>query len=346
MNIFVLDLDPKLAAQYHCDKHIISQMKESVQMLCTAMIHWGNKPPLNKSGEPYKKAHENHPCTKWVRDGIDNYQWLWDLTYALVEEAEYRFGNTYHIASIIRDGSLPRLPEQHPTPRTRTPFANATADWLKSSDNWENKSSFVTLNAVDIYRLYYIVDKTHMTAVDMGEQNLHWQSKHTLGEEFTEYSIWTKRGAPEFMSDRFYAQQCEYFGIKPAQLIHMGRYPDSDEAKKLKAKMYRKLGKKSTGTVANAKAKKTTKADVLVDVRELMGHEGMDCLLKLTLPDLQKLKLALVAMHENQVECPDMPTGRTKAPFITALNTFFNSDIDFAKMTIAGLKEVLEHFGA
>lgn len=346
MNIFVLDLDPKLAAQYHCDKHVISQMKESVQMLCTTLLEWGNEVPHNKSGKPYKKAHEHHPCTKWTQAGLLNYQWLWDLTYALVEEAEFRFNNTYHIASIMRDGSLPRTPKKHPTPRTRTPFANATADWLKSSDNWDDKSAFLTLNAVDIYRLYYIVDKMHMTAVDMLEHNLHWQSKHTLGEDFTDQSIWSKRGAPEFMSDRFYAQQCEYFGIKPAQLIHMGRYPDSEEAIKLKAKMHRKLGKKSSGTVTAAKGKKTTKADVLVDIRELMGHEGMDCLLKLTLPDMQKVKLALVAMHETQIECPDMPTGRAKAPYVAAVGELFNCDADFSKLTMVGLKEVLEHFGA
>lgn len=346
MNIFVLDLDPKVAAMYHCDKHVISQMKEGVQMLTTAMMDWGNTPPLNKSGVLYKKAHENHPCTKWVYAGLENYHWLWDLTYALVEEAEFRFGGTYHIASIMRDGSLPRTPAQHPTPSTRTPFANATADWLKSSDSWDDKSSFQTLTAIDIYRLYYIVDKVHMTSVDMGEKNIHWQSKHTLGELFDEYSIWTKRGAPAFMSDRFYAQQCKYFGIKPAELIHMGRYPDSEDAKKLKAKMERKLGKKSTGTVGSAKAKKTTKADVLVDIRELMGHEGMDCLMKLTLPDMQKVKLALIAMHENQTECPDMPTGRTKAPYVAAAKQLFNCDADFSKLTIVGLKELLEHFGA
>ncbi|AUG85135.1 DNA binding protein [Vibrio phage Ceto] len=346
MNIFVLDLDPKMAAQYHCDKHVISQMKEGVQMLTTALIYWGNKVPLNKSGDPYKKAHENHPCTVWARQGLSNYQWLWDLVYALVEEAEYRFGNTYHIASIMRDGSLPRTPEFHPVPDLRTPFANATADWLKSADTWDDKSTFATLTAIDIYRLYYIVDKMHMTAVEMGEQNIHWQSKHTLGEEFTDYSIWTKRGAPEFMGDRFYRQQCDYFGIKATDLILMGRFPDSEESKKLKAKMYRKLGKKSTGTVASAKAKKTTKADVLVDIRELMGHEGMDCLLKLTLPDLQKVKLALIAMHENQVEYPDMPTGRVKAPYAAAVKQLFNCDADFNKLTLAGLKELLEHFGA
>lgn len=341
MNIFVLDSDPKIAAQYHCNKHVISQMKEGVQMLCTALHVWGNKVPLNSSGEPYKPAHENHPCTKWVQEGLLNYQWLWDLVNALTEEAIYRFDGTYHIADIIADGTLPRTPEYHPKPNTRTPFANATSDWLKSSDNWNNKSAFMTLNAVDIYRLYYIIDKQTLTAVDMQEQNLHWLTKHTLGEDFTEDAIWTKRGAPDFMSDRFYAQQCEYFGVKPAEMIHMGRYPDSEEAKKLRAKLERKMGGKA---VAEPKAKKLTKADVLVEIRELIGHPGLDCLLKLTLPDMQKIKLSLSG--SDQLGCPDMPTGRAKQPYVEAVAQLLNCDADFSKLTIAGIKEILEHFGA
>lgn len=344
MNIFVLDADPKLAARYHVDKHVISQMKEGVQMLCTALLAWGNDVPTNRLGDPYKEAHPNHPCTKWVQEGLENYQWLWDLVQALVDEAKYRFEGNYHIASIIEDGSLPRTPEHHPKPVARTPFANTTADWLKSCEGWDNRGALQTLTAVDIYRLYYIVDKFNMTAVDMQENNLHWQTKHTLGESFDEYSIWKKRGAPEFMSDRFYAQQCEFFGIKPTDLILMGRFPDSPESEKLRAKMERKLDKLAGGG-APSKTRRVTKADVLVEIRELIGHEGLDCLLKLTLPDLQKIKIALVSVMDNMVEL-EMPTGRIKAPYIKLLNEFLGCDVDFSKMTLPGLKEVLEHFGA
>jgi hypothetical protein len=36
MNIFYLDKDPKKAAQYSCDKHVVKMILESAQMLCTA----------------------------------------------------------------------------------------------------------------------------------------------------------------------------------------------------------------------------------------------------------------------------------------------------------------------
>lgn len=343
MNIFALHTDPKIAAQYHVDKHVISQMKEGVQMLCTALLHYDNPVPLNKSGDSYKEAYPNHPCTQWVIKGLLNYQWLWDLTYALCEEAEFRFGGTYHIASIMRDGSLPRDPTNYPRPATRTPMANATADWLKCGDMWDDSTSFKLLTIVDIYRLYYIMDKCHMTAPEMAEHNIHWKSAHTLGAAFDDTSIWTKRGAPEFMSDRFYAQQCDYFGIKPAELIHMGRYPDSPDAIKLKAKMERKMGKKATGQVGT-KTKRRTKADVLVEIRELAECDKLDCLLKLTLEDMQQFKLALTTIDAESV--PGMPTGRLKAPYVNECKEFFGKDIDFNKLTVAGLKELLQHFGA
>ena len=36
MNIFYLDKDPKKAAEYSCDKHVVKMILESAQMLCTA----------------------------------------------------------------------------------------------------------------------------------------------------------------------------------------------------------------------------------------------------------------------------------------------------------------------
>ena len=36
MNIFVLDMNPKTAAQLQCDKHVVKMIVESAQMLSTA----------------------------------------------------------------------------------------------------------------------------------------------------------------------------------------------------------------------------------------------------------------------------------------------------------------------
>ena len=34
MNIFVLDYNPQVAAEYHCDKHVVKMILESAQILC------------------------------------------------------------------------------------------------------------------------------------------------------------------------------------------------------------------------------------------------------------------------------------------------------------------------
>ena len=36
MNIFYLDRDAKLAAQYHCDKHVVKMIIEYAQLMSTA----------------------------------------------------------------------------------------------------------------------------------------------------------------------------------------------------------------------------------------------------------------------------------------------------------------------
>ena len=53
MNIFVLDQDPSIAAQYNCDKHIVKMVLELFQQLGSAVIRHGAKPekmPLTSKG--------------------------------------------------------------------------------------------------------------------------------------------------------------------------------------------------------------------------------------------------------------------------------------------------------
>lgn len=84
MNIFVLDNEIELCAQYHCDQHVVKMILESVQMLCTA---------LNKKGylTPYKSTHVKHPCVLWVEQSYSNFMWLTELTRELNKEYRYRF---------------------------------------------------------------------------------------------------------------------------------------------------------------------------------------------------------------------------------------------------------------
>lgn len=93
MNIFLLDNDIEQCAKYHCDQHVGKMILESAQLLCTA---------LNQKGvsTPYRSTHINHPCTLWVGESLENFQWLVRLSYALNTEYRWRYDKDKDHASV------------------------------------------------------------------------------------------------------------------------------------------------------------------------------------------------------------------------------------------------------
>lgn len=144
MNIFVLDADPKTCATMHCDRHVIKMILESAQMLCTTHH-------LHPSGDyaiPYKKTHVNHPCNRWLRDSVANYQWLYDLTKALNDEYRFRYDKTVDHKSwlAIKDLPMPNLPQVG-----LTNWARAMPDECK-----------VEKDVIASYQKYYQTHKQHL----------------------------------------------------------------------------------------------------------------------------------------------------------------------------------------
>ena len=135
MNIFFLDRDIKKCAQYHCDKHCVKMILESVQLLCTAHHATGGS-------APYKKSHINHPCSIWVRECIENYIWLCDLGLELCKEYTHRYGKRHKSQDIIEWCLIhkPNIKEIGDI----TSFALAMPDECKIG------------NAVESYREYYL----------------------------------------------------------------------------------------------------------------------------------------------------------------------------------------------
>ena len=81
----MLHSNPKRCAALHVDKHVVKMILESAQMICTT--HHLHPNQDIKYDIPYKKSFVNHPCTKWVRSSIRNYEWLIALTDALNDES-------------------------------------------------------------------------------------------------------------------------------------------------------------------------------------------------------------------------------------------------------------------
>lgn len=95
MNIFILDLDVKKCAEYHCDKHVVKMILETSQLLCG--VHH-----LSGSSEiPYKLSHKNHPCSIWARESLTNYLYLCELGLELCKEYTYRYGKRHKSQDVI-----------------------------------------------------------------------------------------------------------------------------------------------------------------------------------------------------------------------------------------------------
>ena len=93
MNIFYVHTDPQLAAQQHCDRHVVKMIAEYGQLLSTAhRVLDGQKViTKNKRGGKlttylfedevkeqtfYKSCYVGHPSNVWLRDSRANYEWL------------------------------------------------------------------------------------------------------------------------------------------------------------------------------------------------------------------------------------------------------------------------------
>jgi hypothetical protein len=113
---------------------------EHAQMMSTAVR-------LSGIDAGYKIAYQNHPCTKWVRESLSNYNWLFDLTFYLNLQYRRRFKHSYsHKSFDIVDN----LPDPNIPDIGLTPFAQAMPEQYKNE------------NAVIAYRRYYIFEKAHL----------------------------------------------------------------------------------------------------------------------------------------------------------------------------------------
>jgi hypothetical protein len=77
VNIFFIDNNPRLAATYLCDQHVVKMLLESAQLLSTlAREKCGDE--KCDSIALYKATHKNHPCSIWLREHPANYRWLFE----------------------------------------------------------------------------------------------------------------------------------------------------------------------------------------------------------------------------------------------------------------------------
>lgn len=161
MNIFILDNDPKIAAKYHCDKHVNKMIIESLQILGSTHWYqngiqqkkqivtlgessldlWKNFPrKVDDQIKPYGIGFMNHPSTKWTRETKKNWEWLISMTHGLLDE----YKNRYKKESNSRK-TLEWFEKNTPPPVSSaiTPFYQALPEQIQDKD------------PVHAYRVYY-----------------------------------------------------------------------------------------------------------------------------------------------------------------------------------------------
>ena len=178
MNIFYLHYDPKQAAEWMVDKHVVKMILESAQLLSTAhrLLDGEMKIGLSKTGRKakrwvlqdsrdnviYQATHINHPSAVWCRESVPNYLWLVEHFFALMEEYTYRYGKTHKC-----QGDLSYMLQSPPKNLTKYDFT-----LMPSCMADEDK---IGQDPIDNYRNYYKIGKSRMHK-------------------------WTKREAPEWIA--------------------------------------------------------------------------------------------------------------------------------------------------
>ncbi len=145
MNIFYLDREPRLAAQYHTDKHVIKMILESAQLLCTAV-----NVKAGKQVSPYKTTHVNHPCSIWARQSLPNATWLYQLMIELDREYYHRYGKHHLSVEKLQDTDILGLMFTYIPVGEFTELPLAMPDEFKVADR------------VESYRNYYRNAKQHL----------------------------------------------------------------------------------------------------------------------------------------------------------------------------------------
>lgn len=162
MNIFVLDTDPRKAAQMQCDKHILSGINETVQILSTAFNLIG----IIEERLPYPPKRKKYPLCRWAADSTSNLNWTLRYGKGLSKEYSFRYGKRhqwdYEISNMshifweecVFDATNIEMPQS---------FIQAMPEKYK-----------VTGNAVHAYRNYYKAEKAYLAKWNNGREAPQW----------------------------------------------------------------------------------------------------------------------------------------------------------------------------
>jgi len=164
MNIFYINESPVIAAQELVDSHCVKMILESCQLLSTAhrILDGEQYTALSPKGRKVKRwrlpderetvlysaTHINHPSAVWVRQGAENYLWLYNHMVEMTREYTYRYGKRHKCCDML--GALGVVPHNIPGVPFTQPTPAMDDKYVISEDSVEN------------YRNYYREGKKHL----------------------------------------------------------------------------------------------------------------------------------------------------------------------------------------
>ena len=159
MNIFFLHTDPRTAARYHNNRHVIKMILETAQLLCTAHRVLDGQlvgktyrmSDIQTDSFLYKATHRNHPSAVWVRTSSANYQWACELLVGLCIEYTFRYGKTHKCEMT---GLVDWLCDNQPV---NLPDGPLTEFAVAINEQWS-----IDASPVENYRNYYQTAKLRM----------------------------------------------------------------------------------------------------------------------------------------------------------------------------------------
>lgn len=162
MNIFYISTSPQQAAEWMVDRHVVKMILETAQLLSTAHRVLDGEEIVGKSktgrsvkryvlhderdAVMYQATHINHPSAIWTRTAVENYLWLVEHFYALLDEYTFRYQKVHKCASL---GYHLQSPPQNLRVFEATQMPCAMAD-----------EYIVGTDPVANYRNYYMLGKS------------------------------------------------------------------------------------------------------------------------------------------------------------------------------------------
>ena len=166
MNIFYVDENPVKAAECLVDKHVVKMILESAQLLSTAhrvldgemhiekvngRKHTSWILPDARNDVMYQATHMNHPSAVWCRQSVENYIWLVEHFFGLMNEYIHRYKKIHKC-----NGELSFMLQSPPfnlKEYDATPMPSCMAEeYIISDDPLTNYRNYYRIGKVNLHK--------------------------------------------------------------------------------------------------------------------------------------------------------------------------------------------------